>query len=142
MNNRYPARFEHDPGGGVVVSFRDIPEALTQGDNLEEAREMARDALITAMDFYFEDGRSVPEPSARQEGEELVDLPASVATKVLLLNAMAEDKVRPTDLACAMGVPKQEVSRILDLHHTTKIDTVAAALRAIGRNLTFSAARA
>jgi len=35
------------------------PEALTCGDNLDDAKEMAQDALITAMDFYFEDRRSV-----------------------------------------------------------------------------------
>ena len=47
---RYPAKFDPDDGG-FVVSFRDIPEALTQGDTIEEAREAARDALLTAMDF-------------------------------------------------------------------------------------------
>jgi antitoxin HicB len=37
------------------VSFRDIPEALTSGNTMEEAREMAEDALLMAMAFYFED---------------------------------------------------------------------------------------
>jgi antitoxin HicB len=71
----YPARFAPDDANGYVVTFRDIPEAITQGDTLDEARIMAADALRTALEFYAEDGRPVPAPSAVQAGEELVTLP-------------------------------------------------------------------
>ena len=50
--------------------------------------ELASDALITAMDFYFEDRREVPAPSIPKRSDVLVDLPASVAAKVLLLNEL------------------------------------------------------
>lgn len=131
----FPARFQAEPDGGYSVTFRDIPEAITQGDTLEEAREMARDALLTAMDFYFDDQRQVPAPSGLQDGEELVGLPASAAAKVLLLNAMLARNVRPVDLARAMKVTPQEVTRITDLHHTTKIDKLQDALEALGMRL-------
>lgn len=131
----YPARFEPDVNGGYSVTFRDIPEAITQGDTLEEARHEAAAALVTAMDFYFEDNRSVPAPSAAQPGEELVAMPVSVATKVTLLNLMLEQHKRPVDLARAMHVKPQEVTRIMNLHHATKIDTLASAFAALGRRL-------
>ena len=44
---KYPAAFEKTEQG-YVVSFRDIPEAITQGDTLEEAIDMAQNALLTA----------------------------------------------------------------------------------------------
>ncbi|MGE5866822.1 MAG: type II toxin-antitoxin system HicB family antitoxin [Rhizobacter sp.] len=132
---RYPARFEEAPEGGFTVTFRDIPEAITQGDDIEEARAAAVDALVTAMDFYFEDRRPVPAPSAAHDGEELVALPVSVAAKVLLLNEMLATKTRPIELAKAMAVRPQEVTRLLDLHHATKIDTLAQAFAAIGLRL-------
>jgi antitoxin HicB len=131
---RYPALFEPD-GDGFCVSFRDIPEALTSGDTLEEARAMAGDALLTAMDFYFEDKRPVPAPSKAKRGEELVALPASVSAKVLLLNAMLEQKVTPSDLARRLGTSPQVVNRIVDIKHATKIDTIAEALEALGKRL-------
>jgi antitoxin HicB len=131
---KFPARFEPD-GDGYVVTFRDVPEAITQGDSLDEARAMAADALLTAMDFYFDDKRAVPEPSKAQDGEELVALPVSVAAKVALLNAVIKSATRPADLAKGMGVRPQEVTRILDLHHATKIDTLADAFRALGLEL-------
>ena len=42
----FPALFEPDPGGGFTVTFRDVPEAITQGDTIEEARAAAADALL------------------------------------------------------------------------------------------------
>lgn len=56
------------------MSFPDIPEALTQGDSYDEVMEMAKDALETALTFYFEDGRSVPLPSSVELGQPYVIL--------------------------------------------------------------------
>jgi len=41
----YPARIKPDAGGGYLVTFRDLPEALTDGTPLAEARASAADAL-------------------------------------------------------------------------------------------------
>lgn len=131
---QFPARVVVD-GNGFLVSFPDIPEALTSGRSREEALDMAADALTTAMDFYFEDRRSVPMPSLPKRGQVLVELPASVAAKVLLLNEMIRQGARNIDLARLMGVRPQEVNRLTDLHHPTKIDTINAALRSLGKRL-------
>lgn len=132
---KYPAEFKVSGNGRYIVTFRDIPEANTQGDNEAEALEMAADALLTSMEFYFEDNRPVPAPSSPRIGERLIALPLSVSAKVLLLNAMAEHQVRPADLARLMGIKPQEVTRIMDLSHNTKIDTVANAMAVLGWEL-------
>lgn len=82
----YPATFEKEDSGLYAVSFRDIPEALTCGDSYEDALVMAKDALVTAMDFYFETNRSVPLPSKAKDGEVLIELPPSISAKVILSN--------------------------------------------------------
>lgn len=133
----YPARLARD-GEGFVVSFVDIPEALTGAASREEALDMAADALTTAMDFYFEDRRPVPAPSEPKRGQILVDLPASVSAKVLLLNEMLRQDVRPAELARRMKVRPQEVTRITTLGHPTKIDTISQALAAMGKRLELS----
>jgi antitoxin HicB len=134
---RYPALFSTD-GDGYLVTFRDIPEAITAGETKDEARSMSADALLTAMDFYFEDRRVVPPPSAPKKGEELVGLPASAAAKILLLNAMIEQKVTASELARRLDTRPQDVNRIVDLGHATKIDTIAEALEALGKHLEVS----
>ena len=135
----YPARLTRD-GDGFMVSFPDIPEALTGAPSREQALDMAADALTTAMDFYFEDRRPVPPPSAPKRGQVVIDLPPSVGAKVLLLNEMLVQGTRPADLARLMNVRPQEVNRLTTLRHPTKIDTVAAALRALGKRLELSLA--
>ncbi len=139
MMLRYPARITPDEDGFLVV-FPDIPEATTGGDSIEDALEMAADALATAMDFYFEDKRPVPEPSAPKRGQVLIDLPPSIGAKVLLLNEMLAQGTRNADLARRMNVRPQEISRLTDLRHPTKIDTIAVALKALGKRLELSLA--
>ncbi len=133
----YPARIARD-GDGFMVSFPDIPEALTGAGSRVEALAMAADALTTAMDFYFEDRRPVPAPSAPKRGQVMIDMPPSVGAKVLLLNEMLAQGTRPIDLARLMNIRPQEVNRLTTLRHATKIDTVADALKALGKRLELS----
>ncbi|WP_084452539.1 type II toxin-antitoxin system HicB family antitoxin [Roseateles chitosanitabidus] len=130
----FPARVTPD-GTGFMVTFPDVPEAITCGATYEEALDMAADALATAMDFYFEDKRPVPEPSRLKRGQVLVDLPPSIGAKVLLLNEMLAQGTRNADLARLMNVRPQEINRLTDLKHPTKIDTIAIALKALGKRL-------
>lgn len=134
---RYPALLEPE-GDGFNITFRDIPEAITCGDNREDALEMAAGALLTAMEFYFEDRRPVPLPSAPQDGEVLIALPSSVWAKVLLLNEMLAQRVTPAELARRLNTRPQDVTRIVNLGHATKIDTISAALRTMGKDLEIS----
>lgn len=118
-----------------MVTFRDIPEAITQGETEQEALEMAQEALQAALEFYFDDKRAVPAPSKPKRGQHVVELPASLSAKVLLLNEMHRQGVRPAELARRLGTTAQEVNRLTNLRHTTRIDGIAAALRALGRGL-------
>ena len=131
----YPALIEKDTVG-YAVSFRDIPEALTCADTPEAAAQEAAAALEEAMAFYFEDKRPVPPPSAPQHGEILVSLPASVYAKVLLLNEMLAQNVSNSELARRLHTTPQEMNRITDLAHNTKIDTIGRALNQLGKRLT------
>ncbi len=136
---KFPVKLTPSEEGGFVVTFPDIPEAITQGEDRQSALEMARDALVTALDFYFDDRRPVPSPSRVRRGGSYVELPPSVIAKVLLLNEMLAGHLRPVDLAGRLGITKQEVHRLLDLQHATKIDAIAVALRALGKSLELQA---
>lgn len=124
-----------DGTDGYVVTFADIPEAISQGDSLDEALQMATDALAVAMEFYFDDNRAVPMPSAPKDGEYVVSLPPSIWAKVLLLNEMLTQNVSQAELAKRMGIIPQKVTRLVNLSHTTKIDTLAQAFGVLGKRL-------
>ncbi|MEO3988206.1 type II toxin-antitoxin system HicB family antitoxin [Plesiomonas shigelloides] len=128
---RYPVVITKDEDG-FLATFPDIPEAITGHDDHKSTLAMALDALLTAFEFYFEDERIVPMPSA-VEGCDFVEVPISIWAKILVLNAMVENELSQTELANMMGIRKQEMQRIINLKHATKIDTLAAAMKAMGR---------
>ena len=66
MNNKlfYPALFHQAEEGGFWVSFPDFPECLTDGDNMEEAYEMAFDALGLAISDKLKNKEELPAPSS------------------------------------------------------------------------------
>jgi antitoxin HicB len=67
--------------------------------------------------------------------QHLVELPASVSAKVLLLNEMIYQQVRPAELARRLGTTPQVVNQLTNLRHTTKIDKIANAIKALGKKL-------
>lgn len=58
----YPAIF-HKEEQGYWVSFPDVPEALTEGDNMQEAYEMAVDCLGLALSVKADENEVFPSPS-------------------------------------------------------------------------------
>lgn len=57
----YPAIFHKAEEGGFWVSFPDLPECLTEGDDMEQAYEMAADALGLAISDKIENKEKIPQ---------------------------------------------------------------------------------
>ena len=60
----YPAIFHTAEEGGYWISFPDFPECMSQGDSLDEAYEMAVDALGLCIDDLEREGRELPAASS------------------------------------------------------------------------------
>jgi len=56
----YTTVFEPLPEGGFNVLVPAIPEICTYGETLEEAREMARDAIRCYLESALETGEAIP----------------------------------------------------------------------------------
>ena len=59
----YPAIFHKAEEGGFWISFPDIPECMTQGDDMQQAYEMAVDALGLALTSREAEKEEIPTPS-------------------------------------------------------------------------------
>lgn len=59
----YPALFHKAEEGGFWISFPDIPECLTEGDNMEDAYNMAIDALGLCLTDMEKNHTPLPVPS-------------------------------------------------------------------------------
>lgn len=134
----FNAKFEPGDERGIVVSFPDVPEAITQGDDEADARDMAEDALGMALLSYVMRGLPLPKPKAR--GRDLVPVAVApdVAAKIGVLQAFAEAGISKSELARRLDKDEKEIRRILDPMHPTKLQTLAEVLRALGKRLVVS----
>ena len=136
----YPTTITKDTNGTYLVGFLDIPEANSVGDDEDEALLNALDALETAIEIYIENRCAVPLPSKPRKNQAVVTLPALEASKVLLWNEMLEQKVRKAELARRLKVHMPQVDRLFDLKHSSKIEFVDEAARALGKRLSLTLA--
>src|SRR4029077_15961461 len=95
----YPATLTPDPDSGFTVTFRDVPEAISEGDTREEALLGAEDALESALAMYIAAKEPLPIPSAPDTSEEMVPLSALGMAKTALYEAMREQGVGRAELA-------------------------------------------
>lgn len=130
----YRALFEPGDDSGIIVTFPDVPEAITEGQDEPDARAMAADALGLALLTYIELGRPLPARSRRKAGVPIT-VDAGVAAKLAVLEAFAASGKSKSELARLLGKDEKEVRRILDPLHRTKLPTLAAALEALGHRL-------
>jgi len=130
----YPIHLEPDTNGTLLVTFPDVPEAVTFGENEADAKAHAIDALVGMFSSYIDDRRPIPMPTAL-EGRPGVILPVGVAAKVLLWNVMLDAGLRKADLARTLKVSPTVVDRLLNLSHASKIEQIETALAALGKRL-------
>ena|SRR2546421_1317197 len=120
---------------GYVVTCRDLPEAITQGESVEDALAEAADALGEAIAARIDDDRDIPMPTATKRGEHAVSVPPSMALKAAVYLAVRDAGISNSELARRLHLDEKEARRILDPRHPTKLPRIEAALAALGRHV-------
>ena len=78
----YPVTLAPEEDGTFVVRFEDFPEAITQGDDIEDALVQAADCLEEAVANRMAMGLSIPIPSGKGSGNHTVTLSMARLGKV------------------------------------------------------------
>ena len=138
MDMRYPATFVRQKDGGYTVTFADIPEIVTEGDDEAEALVNARHALDTVLAWYIRERRTIPQPSERRRGQRLVAPSSLLAAKAALSVALAHSGLSQRELARRMGCEVTAVQRLLDPKHRSRHDQLDAAFQALNAQLAIS----
>jgi len=121
--------------GGFVVTCRDLPQLITQGDDLAHALAEAVDAMDEVFAAYMLAGLDFPVPSKARRGEHRVAPPAGALAKAALFVAMREAGINKMQLAKRLGVDEKEVRRLLDPHYPSKLPRIAKAVELLGMHL-------
>lgn len=130
----YPVTLTPD-GDTVLVTFVDVPEALTFGADEDEALLQAVDALETALSFYVDARKPLPLPSRAEPGQQTVRPSALEGAKLGVYQAMTEQGIKKAELARRLGWHMPQVDRLFDLNHASRLDQVEAAARVLGRHI-------
>src|SRR5512138_1373384 len=96
---KYPVVLKRDTNGTLMVSFPDVPEAHTFGEDETEALLRAADALETALSVYVDARRDIPPASPVKRGRKSVSLPALTEAKLALYSSMRQAGVGKAELA-------------------------------------------
>ncbi len=132
----YPMKLTPDKDdGGYIVTCRDLPEAITQGESIQDALTEAADCLEEAIAARIDDRRDIPEPSALERNERAVSVPTSMALEAAVYLAVREAGIGISELARLMKLDDKEARRMLDPRHPTKLPRIEAALSALGRQV-------
>lgn len=134
----YPVIITPD-GDTFMVTFPDIPEAITFGHTKQEALEMAVDALETGLSFYIDDRKPLPMPSLRPDL--LCIRPSALESiKLAVYQEMVNQGVRKAELARRLGWKAPQVDRLFDLGHASRLDQLEAAAKVLGKQIDVSLA--
>ncbi|MFZ4537522.1 type II toxin-antitoxin system HicB family antitoxin [Propionivibrio sp.] len=121
--------------GGFVVTCRDLPQLVTQGEDVADALSEASDAMDEVFAAYMQGKLQFPAPSKARGGEYQVAPPAATVAKAALYVAMKEAHVTNVQLAKQLGVDEKEVRRLLDPHYASKLPRIAQAVAILGKRL-------
>ena len=138
----YAVRLARDDNDTVLATFPDVPEAVTFGDDDDDALMHAVDALLTALAHRIDEGREIPAPSRRGRGKPSVDLPPLAAAKVALYRTMREQGVSKAALARRMDIQAPQIDRLLGLYRASRLEHVTRALAALGKRLAIEVSNA
>lgn len=135
---RYPIVLTEEDGA-ILVDFPDFPNVHTFGDDRQEARVRAVDALETYLMGMIEDREEIPPAAKRpKRNEEFIELPALTEAKLALYQNMRSAGIGKAELARRLNWHLPQVDRLLDLAHASRLDQLEQAFRAIGKRLVIS----
>ena len=121
--------------GGYIVTCRDLPSLITQGEDKADALTQAADAMDEVFATYMVEGLTFPTPSKPRRYEYSIAPPAETMAKAALYMVMSEAGITKVQLARQLGVDEKEVRRLLDPHYGSKLPRIAQAIQLLGRRL-------
>ncbi len=137
MQYAYPCNLIPDleEGEGFIVTFPDVPGAITGAQTREESLFLAEDVLVAMLAVYVQQQREIPTPSPVADSQELVAVPPIAAAKLALYTAMREQGITGDALAVRLNLSDSAIRKLLNPDCYSHISQIMKALRTVGRSL-------
>jgi predicted RNase H-like HicB family nuclease len=122
----YIALIHKDEGSDYGVSFPDLPGVISAGATLDEARQMAAEALALHIEGVADDGEPIPEPSSLEGIMAVAENRGAVA--VLIPIAEGTARVVRVNITLPQDV-LDEIDAYAEQHGFTRSGFLAAAAK-------------
>ena len=136
MNTLYPAIFEPQEPSGFFVHFVDIPEAITQGETIDECLFNGSEALSLVLEEYLDSGRKVPLPTANRQNAHYIAPDAKIQSALLVRWARGDRSL--AEIARALETSWPSAQRLEDPHHWPSLKQLEKAASVLGKKLVLS----
>jgi antitoxin HicB len=139
MRLTYPIEIRamtEEEGGGYLVEFPDWDGAVTDGVDIAEAMENARDCLDELLAYRIRQRIPIPTPSPAGN-RRLVAPEAGIALKAALWLGLCENGMATEGLAARLGdLSDRDVDRLLNPRLKTRPESIQRALAVLGKRVT------
>lgn len=123
-------------GAGFKATCADFPKLAGVGQSAQAAQKSLQDAIYQQLIKHIATRQLIPFPRIVAKRQKVITFSVLVAAKVCLSNCMIKKNMQKTELAKQMNFHLPQISRLLDLNHATKIQTLEEALAKLGKRLT------
>lgn len=131
----YPAKIQKE-GKFYEVRFIDLPDAITQGETMEELMENAEDVISLALIYFLDQNKEIPQPS-KVEGKDIVYIHPryDVALPIMLKKRRKELNWSQSEAASKMNVKYQTYQKLEKARINPTLKTLERAARVLGKKL-------
>jgi antitoxin HicB len=138
MNILYPAKIMFNKNDQrYTVTFYNLPEAITEGETLEEALINASEVLTLTLEGRLDEGMVIPTPSQKTTKDTYYIAPSARVQAAILIR-LSRGKQSIAELARALDSSWPAISRLENPRHWPSLRQLERTATALGKRLVLS----
>lgn len=121
--------------GGFLITFPDFPEAITQGETIEESLIEAQDCLEEALALRIDEKMEIPFSSSHTPYQYSVSPTLEIVLKVLLYLSLKESNLNQKELANKLKLDEIHLEKITNPRESVEISIFEKIFHILGKEI-------
>lgn len=131
----YMLDFEKSLTGQIIGRCPAFPDITVEASDEDAVRKLLQTAIEACLFSAFKKKKLIPLPVKVSKNRPAITFSVLVVSKIYLINTMIEKRIQKTEFARRLNCHMQQVDRLLDFSHASKIERVEEGLKVLGRGL-------